>query len=197
MADTHRHDAQLHQHEHTHVTRYLRHGQQWERMDTGHDYEHNHAAVSHAPQPPGPRQGAWRGPHPRPRAASPIAAYADPCRRPGTGRCPGSPGPRAALTVWIRGSPQADIGSCEIEPPTSAVNYPGRAAPLGAALGPVIGGCVAVVPSHRLRRVRAGSGLLAGALWARYQVRRNDPIGLWLHLGWVRMIVLFVPHAAG
>jgi hypothetical protein len=169
MADTHRHDAQLHQHEHTHVTRYLRHGQQWERMDTGHDYEHNHAAVSHAPQPPGPRQGAWRGPHPRPRAASPVAAYADPCRRPGTGRCPGSPGSRAALTVWIRGSPQADIGSCEIEPPTSAVNYlpPAGPAPLGAAHRP------------RHRRVRGGravaqtspcsggSGRLAAAPWAR------------------------------
>jgi hypothetical protein len=51
MADTHSHDAQVHQHEHTHVTHYLRHGQQWEHLGTSHDHEHNHTAVIHAHQP--------------------------------------------------------------------------------------------------------------------------------------------------
>ena len=37
MADTHSHDAQVHQHDHIHVTQYLGHGQQWEHMDTSHD----------------------------------------------------------------------------------------------------------------------------------------------------------------
>ena len=51
MADTHSHDAQVHQHEHTHVTHYLRHGQQWEHMGTSHDHEHNHTAVIHVHEP--------------------------------------------------------------------------------------------------------------------------------------------------
>ena len=37
MADTNRHDAQVHRHEHTHVTQDLWHGQQGEHMDTSHD----------------------------------------------------------------------------------------------------------------------------------------------------------------
>jgi hypothetical protein len=37
MADTHSHDAQVHRHEHTHITQNLRHGQQGEHMDTSHD----------------------------------------------------------------------------------------------------------------------------------------------------------------
>jgi hypothetical protein len=37
MADTNRHDAQVHRHEHTHVTQNLWHGQQGEHMDTSHD----------------------------------------------------------------------------------------------------------------------------------------------------------------
>jgi ABC-type Zn2+ transport system substrate-binding protein/surface adhesin len=88
MADTHSHHAQVHRHEHTHVTQDLRHGQQGAHMDTSHDHEHHHAAVGHAP---GPGQG------------------------------------RLVLRI-----------------------------------GPVIGGCVAVVPSPRLCRVRAelGSWLL-------------------------------------
>jgi hypothetical protein len=37
MADTNRHDAQVHRHEHPHVTQDLRHGQQGAHMDTSHD----------------------------------------------------------------------------------------------------------------------------------------------------------------
>ena len=37
MADTHRHDAQVHRQEHPHITQELRHGQQGEHMDTSHD----------------------------------------------------------------------------------------------------------------------------------------------------------------
>jgi hypothetical protein len=96
MADTHSHGVQVHRHEHTHVTHYLRHGQQWEQMDTSHVHEHHHAAVSHAHEPPpGPRQGAWREAHIYDReqpAESP--AYADrSCRRPGTGAADVRPGP--------------------------------------------------------------------------------------------------------
>jgi excisionase family DNA binding protein len=157
----------------------------WEHMDTTHDHEHNHTAVSHAPQPTRtPTRSTERGPHPRPRATSPVAGLRrSPGRAPGNGRCPRSPRSRAALTVWIRGSPQADIGSCEIEPPTSAVNYP---QPGSAAR------CCASAPSsagawRSCRRpsfaVFGGAGLLAAAPWTRYQARRNDPLGLWPALG--------------
>jgi hypothetical protein len=37
MPDTHSHDAQVHRHEHTHVTQWLGHGQQWAHMDTRRD----------------------------------------------------------------------------------------------------------------------------------------------------------------
>ena len=37
MADTNRHDAQVHRHEHTHITQKLWHGQQGEHMDTSYD----------------------------------------------------------------------------------------------------------------------------------------------------------------
>ena len=123
MADPHSHGAQVHRHEHTHVTQSLRHGQQWAHMDTGHDYAHNHAAVSHAP-------------------------------RAGQGR-------------------------------------------LVPRIGPVIGGCVTVVPSPMLRRVRAdlGAWLLRHGLGSRCAETTQSDYGR--RLGSVRMIVLFVPHAAG
>jgi len=33
----------FHQHEHTHVTHYLRHGEEWAHLTANHDHEHNHA----------------------------------------------------------------------------------------------------------------------------------------------------------
>lgn len=84
MADTHSHNAQVHRHEHLHVTQYLRHGQQWEHMDTSHDTS---TTTPPSAMPPGPGQ-----------------------RR------------------------------------------------LVLRIGSVIGGCVAVVPSPKLRRVRADLG---------------------------------------
>jgi hypothetical protein len=51
LAETHTHDAEVHQHEHTHVTHYLRHGQEWTHMASSHDHEHNHAALTHAHEP--------------------------------------------------------------------------------------------------------------------------------------------------
>jgi hypothetical protein len=168
----HSHDAQLHEHDHTHLTQYLRHGQHWGHMDPSHVHEHHHAAVSHAPsahQDPDKEHGR-EAPHPRPTSSQlgrrPTPILLPP---PGNGCCPRSPRSRAALLSGFEGSLQADIGSCEIEPPTSAVNYtyPSRPAPLGAAHRP------------RHRRVRGGravaqawpcsggSGRLAAAPWAR------------------------------
>ena len=46
MADTHSHNAQVHRHEHTHITQDLRHGQQRAHMDVEPRHEHHHAAVS-------------------------------------------------------------------------------------------------------------------------------------------------------
>jgi hypothetical protein len=66
-------------------------------------------------------------------------------------------------------------------------------------IGPVIGGCVvAVVPSPKLRRVRAELGawrLRHGGLGTRCAETTQSDYGG--HLGSVPMIVLFVPHAAG
>jgi hypothetical protein len=65
-------------------------------------------------------------------------------------------------------------------------------------IGPVIGRCVAVVPSPKLRRVRAELGawpLRHGGLGSRRAETTQSDYGR--HLGPVPMIVLFVPHAAG
>jgi hypothetical protein len=64
-------------------------------------------------------------------------------------------------------------------------------------IGPVIGRCVAVVPWHKLRRVRAdlGSWLLRHGLGSRRAETTQSDYGR--HLESVHMIVLFVPHAAG
>ena len=51
VAEQHSHDAQVHDHEHSHVTHYLRGGEQVEHMTSAHSHEHNHAAVSHAHEP--------------------------------------------------------------------------------------------------------------------------------------------------
>ena len=123
MADTNRHDAQVHRHEHTHITQELWHGQQWAPMDTSHDTSTTTPPPSHAP---GPGQG------------------------------------RRVLRIGL-----------------------------------VIGGCVAVVPSPKLRRVRAelGSWPLRHGLGSRRAETTQSDYGR--HLGSVPMIVLFVPHAAG
>jgi hypothetical protein len=83
MPDTHSHDAQVHRHEHTHITQDLRHSQQWAHMDTSH-------------------------------------------------------------------------GTSNTTPPLAMP--PAGQRRLVLRIGPVIGGCVAVVPSPKLRRVRADLG---------------------------------------
>jgi hypothetical protein len=50
-AEQHSHEAQVHQHEHTHVTHYLRHGEEWAHLTANHDHEHNHAPLTHSHQP--------------------------------------------------------------------------------------------------------------------------------------------------
>jgi hypothetical protein len=51
LSETHAHDAEVHQHEHTHVTHYLQHGREWEHLMATHDHRHNHPGVSHAHAP--------------------------------------------------------------------------------------------------------------------------------------------------
>jgi hypothetical protein len=41
----------VHDHEHTHVTHYLRHGDEVEHMTATHSHQHNHPGVTHAHQP--------------------------------------------------------------------------------------------------------------------------------------------------
>jgi hypothetical protein len=73
MADTHSHDAQLHRHEHTHITQWLRHGQQWAHMDTSHDTS---TTTPPSAMPPGRGSAAWCC------ASAPSSAGAWPsCRR--------------------------------------------------------------------------------------------------------------------
>jgi hypothetical protein len=47
----HRHDAQVHTHEHTHVTHYLSQALEWKHMTSTHDHEHNHAPLVHTHPP--------------------------------------------------------------------------------------------------------------------------------------------------
>jgi hypothetical protein len=82
--------------------------------------------------------------------------------------------------------------------PPSAMHAPGPGqGRLVLRIGPVIGGCVAVVPSPKLRHVRAelGSWPLRHGLGSRRAETTQSDYGR--HLGSVPMIVLFVPHAAG
>jgi hypothetical protein len=53
MADTNRHNAQVHRHEHTHITQDRRHGQQGAHMDTSHDTS---TTTPPSAMPPGPGQ---------------------------------------------------------------------------------------------------------------------------------------------
>jgi hypothetical protein len=51
LSEMHAHDAEVHQHEHTHVTHYRQHGREWEHLMATHDHRHNHPGVSHAHAP--------------------------------------------------------------------------------------------------------------------------------------------------
>jgi hypothetical protein len=53
MADTHSQNAQVHRHEHTHITQERRHGQQWAHRDTSHDTS---TTTPPSAMPPGPGQ---------------------------------------------------------------------------------------------------------------------------------------------
>jgi hypothetical protein len=46
MGEQHRHDAEVHNHEHTHVTHYLSGGQDWTHLTASHQHEHNHPALT-------------------------------------------------------------------------------------------------------------------------------------------------------
>lgn len=48
MGEQHSHDAEVHDHEHTHVTHYLSGGQDWTHLTASHQHEHNHAGVTPA-----------------------------------------------------------------------------------------------------------------------------------------------------
>jgi hypothetical protein len=49
--EQHSHDAQVHQHEHLHVTHYMVQGEQWAHLTATHDHEHNHAPLTHVHNP--------------------------------------------------------------------------------------------------------------------------------------------------
>jgi hypothetical protein len=119
------------------------------------------------------------------------------CRRPGTGAAQFAQVRAALECLDPRGRRRLTLDCCEIEPPTSAVNYPRRGRALGAAPRPhhrrVRGGRVVAQASS----CSGGSGLLIAAPWTRYQARRTTQSDYGRYLGSVRMIVLFVPHAAG
>ena len=51
MGEQHRHDAEVHDHKHAHVTHYLSGGQDWTHLTASHQHEHNHAALSHSHEP--------------------------------------------------------------------------------------------------------------------------------------------------
>jgi hypothetical protein len=48
MAEQHSHDAEVHDHQHAHVTHYLSSGQTWTHLTASHQHEHNHAALTTA-----------------------------------------------------------------------------------------------------------------------------------------------------
>ena len=78
MADTHSHDAQLHRHEHTHVTQELRHGQQWAHMDTSHDTSTT-TPPSAMPPGRGSAAGCCASARHRPVRGRRAVAQASPC----------------------------------------------------------------------------------------------------------------------
>jgi hypothetical protein len=51
MGEQHSHDAEVHDHEHAHVTHYLGGGQDWTHPTAIHRHEHNHAAEAHSHEP--------------------------------------------------------------------------------------------------------------------------------------------------
>jgi hypothetical protein len=51
MGEQHSHVAEVHSHEHAHVTHYLSGGQDWTHLTASHQHEHNHAALTHDHEP--------------------------------------------------------------------------------------------------------------------------------------------------
>jgi hypothetical protein len=116
-----------------------------------------------------------------------------------TPRCTGTSIPTSPSSCGM-----ASSGSTWTPATTASTTTPPSATPPGPGqrrrvlrIGPVIGRCVAVVPSPKLRRVRAdlGSWPERHGLGTRCAETTQSDYGR--HLGSVRMIVLFVPHAAG
>jgi hypothetical protein len=89
MADTHSHDAQVHRHEHTHITQQLRHGQQGEHMDTSHDTSTTTPPSAMPPFGAAPLGAAHRPRHRRVRGRRAVA-QASPCTG-GAGRLAAAP----------------------------------------------------------------------------------------------------------
>ena len=76
MAQEHRHDEQVHGHEHFHVTHYLRPGEDWAHLTASHTHEHNHPEVTHDhPQHEDPEKEHTREGH--------VHDHAEPARSPG------------------------------------------------------------------------------------------------------------------
>jgi hypothetical protein len=46
MGQQHRYDAEVHGHEHAHMTHYLSDGQDWTHLTATHRHQHNHAALA-------------------------------------------------------------------------------------------------------------------------------------------------------
>jgi hypothetical protein len=51
MDDEHSHDGMVHQHEHTHVTHYVRPQEEARHLIASHGHEHNHAPLTHTHAP--------------------------------------------------------------------------------------------------------------------------------------------------
>jgi hypothetical protein len=49
--DQHSHDEKVHDHEHMHVTHYLRPEEEWVHLTANHTHDHNHARLTHAHAP--------------------------------------------------------------------------------------------------------------------------------------------------
>ncbi|MGH2660531.1 MAG: hypothetical protein ACRDHS_12955 [Actinomycetota bacterium] len=51
MGEEHSHEALVHGYEHSHVTHYLRNGQERVHLTATHDHEHNHPGLMHVHEP--------------------------------------------------------------------------------------------------------------------------------------------------
>jgi hypothetical protein len=51
MAESHHHDAEIHDHGHVHVTHYVRPEEDATHLEATHGHEHNHPALSHEHEP--------------------------------------------------------------------------------------------------------------------------------------------------